>query len=458
MIRREHTRLGRLLGNPLINGLVAIALIVAAVVISYSAENGLPFVPTYKLSVDIPDAAQLTKNSDVRIGGTRVGQVLQIDAMPGTHGRPPFARLSLSLDQGVGPLPADTTVVMRLGSLLGGKYIELQPGHAQRTIPSGGHLSLSHARTLVEVDDALRVFDPPTARALQKAIIGLGDSFTGEGDATNQAITNVSALLPPLDAVLGTLGDPGTQLGRFVRSTASTAGTLAPVSAQLADLFGQAGHTLAAVAAAGDSLGADLDALPGTETTGTVALRHLTPVLAQAAALVRALRPAGRLLPPATGALDGIVRLATPVARHIPSAVPPLNGALNAAQRFGTDPASTGALKVLGTNDLGSFGGSLFLGLGAILRSVASAQLGCNTATVWISNLSSSVSEGDASGSWIRVLPIFEEDQSLQQSAPASDLHDNPYPVQTAGDCQSGNEPYTNGQVIGNPASAGDRR
>src|SRR5947209_6352772 len=151
----------------MLSGLVTIALLLTAVVISYSAQNGLPFVPTYDIKVDIPNAAQLTKNSDVRIGDVRVGQVLAIEAMPPVHGHPPFARLSLALDESVQALPSDTLVRMRLGSLLGGKYIELDPGHSRQTIPGGGHVGLSQSRSLVELDDAFRLFDRPTARTVQ---------------------------------------------------------------------------------------------------------------------------------------------------------------------------------------------------------------------------------------------------------------------------------------------------
>jgi virulence factor Mce-like protein len=448
---RGRALVSRLVGSRALNGLLALALIIAAVAISYSAENGLPFVPTYDIQTDIPDAAQLTKNSDVRIGGSRVGQVLTIDAMPPTRGHPPFARLALSLDGSVGRLPVDTIVRMRLGSLLGGEYIELVPGHSRRTIPPGGRLGLSHAQALVALDQALRTFDSPTGRALQGAIGGLGDTVAGRGTSINDAISSTSELLPPLERVLGTLDDPGTRLARLVDASAAMSGTLGPVAPELVGLVVGARSTFVALDAAGGALGQTIDVLPGTETTGTVALRHLEPVLANAAALARGLGPAAPLLVPTTRALDRIVRTATPVARRVPATVAPLEATLHAAQTFGTDPATEGALRVLGANDLGSLGESLFLGLGAVLRTVAPAQLNCNVASLWMRNLSSSFSEGDASGTWIRMLPILDPAQSSKQPGPAADLHFNPYPNEDASECEAGNEPYASGQQIGNP-------
>jgi virulence factor Mce-like protein len=441
----------RLVGSRWLNGLLALTLIITAVVISYSAENGLPFVPTYDIQADIPDAAQLTKNSDVRIGGSRVGQVLKIQAMPPTRGHFPFARLTLSLDTSVGRLPVDTIVRARIASLLGGEYIELVPGRSRRTIPPGGRLGLRHAQALVALDQAMRMFDPPTGRALQDAIGGLGDTVAGRGTSINDAISSTAELLPPLERVLGTLDDPGTRLARFVDATAATAGALGPVAPELADLLVSGRTTFSALNAAGGSLGQTIDALPGTETTGTLALRHLEPVLANAAALARGLGPAAPLLVPTTRALDRIVLMATPVARTIPAAVVPLEATLHAAQTFGTDPATSGALRVLGANDLGSVGESLFVGLGAVLRAVAPAQLNCNAASLWMRNMSSTFSEGDASGSWIRMDPILDPAQSSKQASPAGDLHFNPYPNEDASECEAGNEPYAPGQQIGNP-------
>lgn len=452
MTRRRQGVRARLAAHRGLNGTLAVALIVMAVLISYSAQDGLPWQSTYDITVDIPDAAQLTKNSDVRIGGARIGQVLALQAMPARGGRRPFARLSLALDESVAPLAADTLVRMRLGSLLGGKYIELDPGHSRATVPDGGRLDLSHARSMVELDDALRLFDPPTAHALQTAIGGLGDGLAGRGASLNDATGAVSRLLPPLQHVLGVLADPRTRLARLVAAAAATTGTLAPVARPLADMLGQGARTMQAISAAGPALGQTLDRLPATELTGTVSLTHLEPVLAGAARLVRSLQPAAPLLVPATRSLDSLARLALgPVAR-IPAAVGPLQATMRAAAGFARDPATLGVLRVLGVNDLGSFNSSLLLGLGAILRTAAGAQLNCESLTLWMRNLSSAFSEGDSAGTWIRMLTVLDQAESMQQSAPSPDLHFNPYPHQNASECEAGNEPYLPGRQIGNPA------
>ena len=62
-------------------GAITTLIVVVAVFLAYNANNGLPFVPTYRVSVDVPNASRLVRNNEVRIGGNRVGVVESIDAV-----------------------------------------------------------------------------------------------------------------------------------------------------------------------------------------------------------------------------------------------------------------------------------------------------------------------------------------------------------------------------------------
>ena len=61
--------------NPVLIGAATTLVIIVAVFLAYNANSGLPFVPTYEVKTQVPNAAQLVKGNDVRIGGTRVGAV-----------------------------------------------------------------------------------------------------------------------------------------------------------------------------------------------------------------------------------------------------------------------------------------------------------------------------------------------------------------------------------------------
>ena len=75
--------------NPAFVGAVTVLVIVAAVLLAYQANQGLPFVPAFELKVDTPNAARLVVGNEVREGGFRVGQVTKIEPVPDSNERRP---------------------------------------------------------------------------------------------------------------------------------------------------------------------------------------------------------------------------------------------------------------------------------------------------------------------------------------------------------------------------------
>jgi len=454
---RHRTRFLR--RYPEVAGTLIILALAGIVWISYNAQNGLPLQPAYRISVDVPNAAEMTKNSDVRVGGARVGQVLSITAMPGRAGHRPFARLGLALTGlGRSALPVDTRTKVRLASLLGGKYLELTPGRSRRTVPDGGVLGLADSVPVVDLDEAFRAFGGPTATGLRATIRALGDALAGRGIAVNEALTATRRLLAPLQGVLDTLADPSTQLAGFIHGAAAAASALAPVAEQLNALIDHSAATLRALDAAGPALGATIESLPLTESVATATMHDLRPVLADAAAISRGLLPGARLLPAAATGLDGVLVDTTPVLRRVPQLSGPLTRTFTAVDRFARDPASIGAITALHDQDLPTFSTSLFLGLGGILHGAARAQLSCDVIGLWARNLASSLSDGDPAGAWLTTGLLLSPTQSPQAAAAASDLHFDPYPREDATACEAGNERYEPGQVIGHPPATTGRR
>jgi virulence factor Mce-like protein len=439
--QRPTRRLGA--PNELLLGAVAILVAAVAVFISYNANNGLPFVPTYRVSVQVPDAAELTKGDDVRIGGERVGVVLAITAIPAGARGAPHAQVKLALDARTGHLPVDTQVQIRPASILGAKYVAIVPGHAARRVPQNGALPLAQARPVVEINDFLGTFDAATRAAIQGTVGGLGDAFAGRGEALNAAIGSTAQLLGPLTDVSRTLAAPGTDLAGFIAGADATFGALEPVAPGLGSLVDDLDTTLAALDTAGASLGATIDQLPGTEAQATGTLRDALPVLADATALTRGLRAGSALLPTAATRLDAAVRAGTAVLR--PAAGVPRVGAALAdtlARLAGQADPLAGDLRQLTPT---------VTTLGSTLTFLNPSQTVCNAAGIWARNIDSSLSQGDASGGWFRGLMMFNTPGLMQVPAPEANLHTNPYANENASECEAGNEPYLPGRQIGNP-------
>src|SRR4051794_35218734 len=168
-------------GNPVLIGAATVLVILVAVFLSYNANKGLPFVPTYQINAEVPSAAQLVVGNDVKIGGTRVGAVTSIKPKTLDNGQV-IAVLGLSLDKDAGPLPKDSTVIVRSRSALGLKYLEITRGRSGQAYADGDTMALAQAKTPVELDEFLNMFDAKTRAASQANLQGFGDAFAGRGE------------------------------------------------------------------------------------------------------------------------------------------------------------------------------------------------------------------------------------------------------------------------------------
>ncbi|HEY1593509.1 MAG TPA: MlaD family protein [Solirubrobacteraceae bacterium] len=453
----RRSRTPSVLQSPIVVGTVLIVVLGIAVYLSYIAENGLPYVPTYRVNVQVANADEVPKNADVRIGGARVGQVLTITPEPASPTwRHPYAQLGLSLQKSLGPLPPDTHYQIRLSSVLGGKYVELLPGRSQSGgIPDGGTLklnaraSLNHELPFVDLDTALQAFGPRTRQALRGSIAGFGDAVAGRGIQLNDIAHSLARGLGPLQTLLALLADPSNRLADLIRGGAATTTALAAVAPTINALLANGATTFGALQES--ALGQAIDRLPQTESSATNDLNGSMPALAETAALARALRPSAAVLPTAASRLDAIVTGATPVFRRVPTLASDLEGAIGAVQALARDPASRQVFRGLGSNDLATFGASGLNGLGAILRAVAPEQFACNIAGLWLRNFAAGLTEGDSTAPWLRTMPLVDPNMGQLASSPSPDLHTNYYPIEDRQQCQAGNEVYTGKQMIGNP-------
>src|SRR6478609_7682170 len=72
---KDRSGIQGIASNPVLVGAVTVLVILVAVFLAYNANNGLPFVSTYDLKAQVPNAQALVKGNEVRIGGARVGVV-----------------------------------------------------------------------------------------------------------------------------------------------------------------------------------------------------------------------------------------------------------------------------------------------------------------------------------------------------------------------------------------------
>src|SRR5215210_5688975 len=219
--------------SPVLIGSVTVMIAIVAVFISYSANNGLPFVPTYQLKAEMPNGAKLVKGNEVRAGGFRVGIVKNITSARRTvNGEErAIAVLDLSLDKQIEPLSVDSTLSVRPRSALGLKYVELIPGRAKRTYQDGGTIPLRRAsENAPELEDVLSTFAPETRNDARNSLEGFGNSIAGRGPAINIAIRELEPFTRHLLPVMRNLSDPDTELKNFFPGLGAAAAQAARVA------------------------------------------------------------------------------------------------------------------------------------------------------------------------------------------------------------------------------------
>ena len=74
-MRKQRGQAASIMSSPVLIGALTTLVTIVAVFLAYNANQGLPFVPTYDLSVSLPDAANLVPGNDVREGGFRIGVI-----------------------------------------------------------------------------------------------------------------------------------------------------------------------------------------------------------------------------------------------------------------------------------------------------------------------------------------------------------------------------------------------
>ena len=330
--------------NPILVGAVTVLVVVIAVFLGYNANNGLPFVPTRLLKVEIANGANLVPGNEVRSGGFRIGVVDDMQAVRLPGGKV-GARLELKLDDAFGRVPVDSTVVVRSRSALGLKYVELTRGSAARTYESGDTLPAAQAKVPVDIDDVYDIFDARTRKAGQEALGGYGTALAGRGVDLNSTIVAAPSLFAHLAHVTRNLADPQTALPTFLAELDDAARVLAPVSRLQAGLFGDMATTFDAISRDPRKLQSTIAKGPDTLSVGTRSLQVNRPFLQDTALFARDLQGAARSLRSALPTVNRALAVGIPVTRRSTGLYEDLKPPLRALTRLAQAPTTTGALR-----------------------------------------------------------------------------------------------------------------
>jgi len=456
--------------NPILIGAITILITVVAVYLAYNANNGLPFVPTYNLNVDVPNASGLIASDSVLIGGTRVGYVGSISNAQTSDGTL-YAVVHVKLDKSIEPLPADSTDLVRPVSPLGLEYLQLERGHSRQTLGPGASIPMTQTQLPVQIDDIFKMFNAPTRAASRENLNEFGDAFASRGTDLNDAFSQLQPLVGHLLAVTRNLNAAQTRFAQLFPSLEQSAHEVAPVAGPDAGLFVGLDETFTPLSNVTPALQAAIIGGPPALETATRDLPAQAQFIDDTTELFRRFHPAFVNLANASVQLAPAIAAGIPAVKRAPQLDNRLVATLSAVERFAADSRTVPGLVLL-TQTATT--------LEPTLAFIEPAQTTCNYLTLFFRNLESALSESDVIGSFLRIgilaLPQLPGSEAGPSSAPAngppasaipgltgitrtlvddSFLHSNPYPNTDAPgqtpECEAGNEHYIKGrQVIGN--------
>jgi virulence factor Mce-like protein len=468
-----NRRRSSLAASPLLIGAITTLIVVVAVFLSYNANNGLPFVPTYNIKVELAQTAGLQPSNQVRIAGTRVGLVSTLTPHQNKRTGRITAIAELHLEKKIQPLPADTKAIVQSVSTVGLKYLELERGSSRQPLNAGRTIPVSQTREPVNIDELFNMFSKPTRTAIKINSNNFGDGLAGRGLGLNNTIAELRPLVTNAIPALRNLALPATGLHELFVALDRVASQSAPVAQAQAEYFSNLDTFFKAWGGVASSIEAATRGGPASLQQAIYSLPHEAPFYENAAEFMHLLRPSANSLRTVAPQLGhafsvGATNLAAATALNTR-----LAESAQAIDEFAHNPVVSLAFE--------DFAETLEIG-NPLLAGIAPEQVNCNYWTLAFRNLASLESENIGIGTLARagtlLAPSGANNEGYPASAPANGpdiekaakgssvvvknnhLHYNPYPNTTAPGqpqvCEAGNETYVPAKLsVGNLSANG---
>ena len=158
------------------------------------------FDRTSGYTAEFGNASGLRAGQFVRASGVEVGKVSKIELIDGGQ----RVRVHFNVDRTL-PLYQSTTAQIRYQDLIGNRYMDIQRGQgegADRTLPPGGLIPLSHTQPALDLDALIggfkplfRALDPDKVNNIAQSIITV---FQGQGGTISDILDQTAQLTSPL--------------------------------------------------------------------------------------------------------------------------------------------------------------------------------------------------------------------------------------------------------------------
>jgi phospholipid/cholesterol/gamma-HCH transport system substrate-binding protein len=298
------------------NAFVGLTAASACALIGYFGfTKDIPFTHGFQVKAQFESANSIRPNSPVRIAGVEVGKVTSVAGLQGSDA----AVLTLELKDAALPLHRDASAKIRPRIFLEGNFfVDLKPGTpGSPALRSGDTIKISQTATPVQLDQVLTALQTDSREDLKALLDGLATALNAKPTAAqdrdssppargqsaaesfNDAYEDIPAgersTAQVLEALLGT--EPGRDVARLIRGTASTADELGRYENQLKDLIANLNSTMATFAGESTSLRASIRELAPTLRNANAAFASLNEAFPPTRAFAGEIRPGVRETP-----------------------------------------------------------------------------------------------------------------------------------------------------------------
>jgi phospholipid/cholesterol/gamma-HCH transport system substrate-binding protein len=282
-----------------------VKLLFAAIAVVALATCGIVFVTgsggDYQLQVVMDSAVGVVNGTPVQVDGLDVGTVIALAA------KGDVAVATISLSGGQRPLHAGTTVAVEWRSVLGERYLRLQPGSAGNgELPSGAMIQASPDQ--VTVDDVLQTVDAPTRAHLTSVIAQLRATLSGHEQSLNDTLRTAGPTVQALGEVFSAVGGDGPAIRELITNASNLTAVLAQRKDRLAGTIGNLDKATETVAAQQQQLSAGMAELPSTLDSVQGALDRVPAATDATVPLLQDLAPAAARLPAVAANLAPVLR------------------------------------------------------------------------------------------------------------------------------------------------------
>jgi phospholipid/cholesterol/gamma-HCH transport system substrate-binding protein len=133
----------------------AVVLAVAGLFLFFAYNSSdLRVVKGYEVSANFPMVDGLKEGIDVKINGVKVGTVTAMNLITTPGPNQYLVHVTMTVDPSI-KLPEDTMAMVATESLLGGKYMSLEPGVEEDTIRTDGTGRITRTQAPMRLDDLI---------------------------------------------------------------------------------------------------------------------------------------------------------------------------------------------------------------------------------------------------------------------------------------------------------------